>query len=258
MGKFSVSKYFFLIILLMVLYQNSYSQTQKEIISIPLIGDAAPSFKVQSTKGEINFPDDYWQKWVILFSHPSDFTPVCTSELMSFENMSHKFKDLNCELLGLSVDGLNSHISWLKEIKNIKYKDMQNVDISFPIISDVGMEIAKKYGMVSRNPNITKTIRAVFIIDPKHFVRAILYYPETVGRNIQEILRTLVALQVNDEYQVSTPADWQPGEDVVIPPLANRDEAMKFYNEQNEDYYCPSWFMCFKKLPRDKAINPKY
>jgi peroxiredoxin (alkyl hydroperoxide reductase subunit C) len=232
------------------------AQTKDEPVSLPLIGDTAPAFKANSTKGDIKFPDDYWQKWVIFFSHPGDFTPVCTSEIMAFANMEDKFKELNCELLGLSVDGINSHISWIKDIKDIKYKNMENVNITFPIISDFNFEIAKKYGMIQKNSSSTRTVRAVFIIDPTHIIRAVMYYPETVGRNVNEILRTLIALQVHDSYQVSTPADWQPGDDVVIPPKNNHDAAMKFYNEQNGDYYCPSWFFCLKKLPLENALKP--
>jgi len=233
-----------------------YGETPSETVTIPLIGDTAPSFKAISTRGTINFPEDYWDTWVILFSHPADFTPVCTTELMSFADLEYKFKELKCELIGLSEDGLNSHISWIKDIKEIKYKNKENANIDFPVIADFDMAVAKKFGMIQKNASNTKAVRAVFIIDRKHKIRTIFYYPESVGRNVQEILRTLIALQVNDQYTLSTPANWEPGDDVVIPTHQKKEDAISFFHSQNEDYYCPTWFFCLKKLPLEKVVKP--
>ena len=151
---------------------------QEELTVMPRIGDKAPSFKAKTTQGDLNFPDDYKGKWKILFSHPADFTPVCTSEFMTFATMQKEFDDLNCQLVGLSVDGLFSHIAWLRTIKEkIEYKGMKNVEVTFPLIEDITMEVAKKYGMIQPNENTTQAVRAVFYIDPNDIIRTIIYYP---------------------------------------------------------------------------------
>ncbi|MEM4598457.1 MAG: peroxiredoxin, partial [Candidatus Diapherotrites archaeon] len=175
---------------------------------MPLIGDDAPTFKAKTTLGEINFPEDYKGKWVILFSHPADFTPVCTTEFMAFASMHEEFKKLNTELIGLSIDSIYAHIAWLRTIKEkIEYKGMKNVEVKFPVIEDIKMEVAKKYGMVQPNASSTQAVRAVFIIDDKAKVRAILYYPLSAGRNMQEIKRLLIALQKADKEGIATPAN---------------------------------------------------
>jgi len=159
---------------------------------IPLIGETAPAFEAHTTQGPISFPKDYAGKWVILFSHPADFTPVCTTEFMTFATMMPEFKQLNCELVGLSIDSHYAHIAWLRTIKEkIKYKNMADVEIIFPVISDVKMEVAKAYGMVQPGASSTEAVRAVFIIDPKAIIRAVLYYPLSNGRNFPEIKRLL-------------------------------------------------------------------
>lgn len=145
---------------------------------IPLIGEEAPAFKARTTMGTINFPEDYKGKWVILFSHPADFTPVCTTEFMTFASMQEDFRELNCELIGLSIDGLTSHIAWLRTIKEkIEWKDMKGVEVKFPVIEDLKMDVAKKFGMIQPGASDTQAVRAVFIIDPESKIRAILYYP---------------------------------------------------------------------------------
>lgn len=154
------------------------------VYPMPRIGDPAPEFKAVTTQGDINFPSDYKGKWVILFSHPADFTPVCTSEFMTFASMEEEFKELNTELVGLSVDGLYSHIAWLRTIKEkIEYKGMKNVEVKFPLIEDISMEVANKYGMLQPGESNTKAVRAVFFIDPKGIIRTIIYYPLSLGRN---------------------------------------------------------------------------
>lgn len=224
---------------------------------IPLIGEDAPAFKADTTQGPINFPADYQGKWVILFSHPADFTPVCTTEFMTFATMAPEFKALNCELIGLSIDSNYSHIAWLRTIKEkIKYKGMENVEVNFPLIADVRMDVAKLYGMIQPSADNTKAVRAVFFIDPKGKVRALVYYPLSNGRNFQEIKRLLMAMQASDANSIATPADWQPGDDVIIPPPGSCGTAKDRVDKAGKDYYCLDWFMCFKKLPANSAERP--
>lgn len=222
-----------------------------EFISMPRIGDKAPSFKAITTQGEINFPEQYKDSWVILFSHPADFTPVCTSEFMTFASMEQKFNDANCKLVGLSVDGLYSHIAWLRTIKEkIEYKGMKNVEVKFPLIEDITMEVAKKYGMIQPGESNTKAVRAVFFIDPKGIIRAIIYYPLSLGRNFDELYRALIAMQTADKFSVALPADWRPGDDVIVPPAGSCGVA-KERMENKEDMYCYDWFFCTKKIDKD-------
>ena len=197
-------------------------EAQEQIIAMPRIGDKAPEFRAVTTQGEINFPIDYNGKWVILFSHPADFTPVCTSEFMTFAKMEPEFNALNCQLVGLSVDGLYSHIAWLRTIKEkIEYKGMKNIEVNFPLIEDITMNISRKYGMIQPGESSTKAVRAVFFIDPKGMIRALIYYPLSLGRNFDEIKRALIAMQTADKHSIATPADWRPGDDVIIPTAAS-------------------------------------
>ncbi|MFA7529858.1 MAG: peroxiredoxin, partial [Bacilli bacterium] len=186
-------------------------------IRMPLIGDKAPEFAAKTTQGDINFPADYKGKWVIFFSHPADFTPVCTTEFMTFARMADEFKELNAELVGLSVDSLYAHIAWLRKINELEWKGMKNLEVQFPVIEDITMEVSKKYGMIQPKQSNTQAVRAVFVIDPEGIIRAILYYPLTTGRNFDEIKRLLIALQTADKEKCATPADWRPGEDVIVP-----------------------------------------
>jgi peroxiredoxin 2/4 len=224
----------------------------QNIISMPRIGDAAPEFKAVTTQGPINFPADYKGSWVILFSHPADFTPVCTSEFMTFASMEQKFAEVNCKLVGLSVDGLFSHIAWLRTIKEkIEYKGMKDVEVKFPLIEDITMEVAKMYGMMMPGESSTKAVRAVFFIDPKGIIRAIIYYPLSLGRNFDELHRVIVALQAADTFGVAMPADWRPGDDVIVPPAGSCGVA-KDRMEGKEDMKCYDWFFCTKKIPESK------
>jgi peroxiredoxin (alkyl hydroperoxide reductase subunit C) len=221
-----------------------------ECIHMPLIGEPAPAFKALTTQGEINFPEDYQGKWVILFSHPADFTPVCTTEFMTFATMAEDLRALNCELIGLSIDSHFSHIAWLRTIKEkIEYKGMKDVEVKFPVIADLSMEVAKKFGMVQPATATTQAVRAVFIIDPKGLVRAILYYPMSNGRNMEEIKRLLIAMQTSDKHGIATPANWQPGDDVIVPPPGSCGAAKERVEGAGEDYRCLDWFLCLKKCP---------
>lgn len=220
---------------------------------MPKIGDKAPEFKAVTTQGEVNFPKDYKGSWVIFFSHPADFTPVCSSEFMTFASMQKKFNDSNCKLIGLSVDGLYSHIAWLRTLKEkIKYKGMKNVEVKFPLIEDITMEVSKKYGMIQEGESSTKAVRAVFFIDPKSIIRTILYYPLSLGRNFDEIYRVLVGLQAADEYHVAMPADWRPGDDVIVPTAGSCGVA-KERMKNKKDIHCYDWFFCTKKLSKEQV-----
>ncbi len=223
---------------------------EEQSTKLPLIGEKAPAFQAETTNGVVNFPEDYEGKWVILFSHPADFTPVCTTEFMTFANMAPDFQKLNCELLGLSIDSTFSHIAWLRTIKEkISFKDMKNIEIGFPVISDLTMEVSKKYGMLQPSASNTQAVRAVFLIDPKAIVRAVLYYPMSNGRNMDEIKRLLIAAQHSDAHGIATPANWQPGDDVIIPPPSSSDEANKRVQQAGKDYECLDWFINVKKCP---------
>lgn len=220
----------------------------KEVVTLPLIGDKAPSFKAVTTQGEISFPEDYKDKWVILFSHPADFTPVCTTEFMTFASMQDEFKALNTELIGLSVDSLYAHIAWLRTIQEkIEYNGMKNVEVTFPLIEDIKMDVAKKFGMIQPSSSSTQAVRAVFIMDPNAVVRTILYYPASTGRNFDEIKRIIVALQKADKEAIATPANWQPGQDVILPPPGSCGVAKDRMETDEENKYCLDWFMCFRK-----------
>jgi peroxiredoxin 2/4 len=222
---------------------------------MPRINEKAPSFKAVTTQGEINFPDQYAGSWVILFSHPADFTPVCSSEFMTFASLTEKFDNVNCKLVGLSVDGLYSHIAWLRTLKEkIEYKGMKNVEVQFPLIEDITMEVAKKYGMIQPGESSTKAVRAVFVIDPKGMIRTILYYPLSLGRNFDEIYRIVVGLETADAFSVALPADWQPGDDVIVPTAGSCGVAKERMSGK-EDMKCYDWFFCTKKLDKQKIFD---
>ncbi|MCX6234301.1 MAG: peroxiredoxin [Bacteroidetes bacterium] len=231
-------------------------ETNQNVISMPRIGDSAPAFKAVTTQGEINFPDDYTGKWVILFSHPADFTPVCTSEFMTFAKLEKEFEQANCKLVGLSVDGLFSHIAWLRTIKEkIEYKGMKDVEVKFPLIEDITMDVAKKYGMIQPGESTTKAVRAVFFIDPKGIIRAIIYYPLSLGRNFDELYRVIIALQTADIFSIATPADWRPGDDVIVPTAGSCGVAKDRMESKDEDMKCYDWFFCTKKLAKEKVLD---
>ncbi len=226
----------------------------EEIYRMPLIGEKAPSFEADTTQGPIRFPDDYKGKWVILFSHPADFTPVCTTEFMAFAQMQDDFQQRNCELVGLSIDSIYAHIAWLRTIKEkIEYKGAKGVDVTFPVIADLTMEVAKRFGMLQPAASNTQAVRAVFVIDPKGIIRALLYYPLSNGRNMDEILRLLTALQRTDEHSVATPANWRPGDEVIVPPPGSCGAAKERMTKSPPDVTCIDWFLCLRKDPQEQA-----
>ena len=222
--------------------------------SMPRIGEKAPEFKAVTTQGDINFPSDFKGKWIILFSHPADFTPVCTTEFMTFGLMAKEFEDLNCQLVGLSVDGLFSHIAWLRTIKEkIDYKGMKNVEVRFPLIEDITMEVAHKYGMIQPGDSSTKAVRAVFFIDPQGIIRTLMYYPSSLGRNFDEIKRVLIGLQTSDNFGVALPADWRPGDEVIVPPAGSCGVAQERMTDKTGKLKCYDWFFCTNELSKEEV-----
>jgi len=219
-----------------------------EEIRIPLIGETTPSFTAESTKGTIDFPDDYYGKWKILFSHPADFTPVCSTEILELAAAQDDFKKLNTQLVVMSTDSKNSHIEWVKSLEEIEYKGREPVEIDFPLVSDPGLEISKSYGMIHPKSSNTRDVRGVFIIDPDDKIRAIFFYPTTTGRNIDEIKRTLVALQLTDKRNIFTPANWQAGQDVLLPSPASKDAATMLSEDRDPNLYSLAWYLWFRKL----------
>jgi peroxiredoxin (alkyl hydroperoxide reductase subunit C) len=213
----------------------------QEMHSFPLIGDKFPDMAVQTTEGKKKIPGDYSGKWLVLFSHPADYTPVCTTEFVAFAKRKDEFDKLNTELLGLSIDQVFSHIKWDEWIE-----EKLNVKIPFPIIADANGDISKKIGMVHPGKG-SQTVRAVFIIDPNGIIRLILYYPQEIGRNMDEILRSIRALQVSDEKGVAVPANWPNNElikdRVIVPPPTDKETAKKRLDE----YECYDWWFCHKE-----------
>jgi len=228
------------------------TNSENQIHSMPRIGDKAPSFNASTSQGNIRFPEDYAGKWKILFSHPADFTPVCTSEFMTFGKMAREFEDLNCQLVGLSVDGLHSHIAWLRTIsERIDWKGMKGIEVKFPLIADINMHVANLYGMIQPGESTTSAVRAVFFIDPKDIIRAIMYYPQSLGRNFDEIKRVLMGLQTVDNFGVALPADWKPGDEVIVPPAGSCGVAKEMMENKSVGMHCYDWFFCTKQLSKD-------
>jgi peroxiredoxin (alkyl hydroperoxide reductase subunit C) len=224
--------------------------------TMPRIGDAAPAFTAETTQGPINFPADYAGSWVILFSHPADFTPVCTTEFMTFSSMQEDFASLNTKLVGVSVDGLFSHIAWLRTIKDkITYRDFKDVEVTFPLVDDSTRQVARRYGMIMPGEDSTKTVRAVFVIDPAGMVRTIVYYPQSVGRNFDELRRVVIALQTTDAFSVATPADWRPGEAVIVPPAGSCGVAKDRMDGHESGVTCIDWFFCTKEITEDEIFH---
>lgn len=211
----------------------------KETIQFPQLNKPAPDFNTRTTHGNVKL-EDYKGKWLVLFSHPADFTPVCTTEFIAFAEHYDEFKEEGAELLGLSIDSYYSHVAWIKNIK-----DNFGVDIQFPIIEDLSMNVAKAYGMIHPGAADTSAVRATFIIDPEGILRAMVYYPMTNGRSIPEFLRVLRALKTSDSNKVATPEGWQPGEKVIIPPPSDMGAVNQRVQDEKE---CVDWYFCKKEL----------
>jgi len=207
--------------------------------SLPRLNEPAPDFTAKTTRGPRSL-SDYKGRWLVLFSHPADFTPVCTTEFMAFARNHERFQALNCELLGLSVDSTHSHIAWVRSIK-------QNfgVEITFPIIDDIPMKVASAYGMIQPGASDTSAVRATFVIDPQGILRAMVYYPMPTGRSIEEVLRLVQSLQCADSHGVATPEAWQPGDQVIVPPPHTQAEAEQ---RASEGYNYVDWYFCTTTL----------
>jgi peroxiredoxin (alkyl hydroperoxide reductase subunit C) len=211
----------------------------EEAVSFPVIGEPAPDFEADTTHGPLSL-SGLRGKWVVLFSHPADFTPVCTTEFLAFAKIHDELAALNVQLIGLSVDSISSHIAWVRNIR-----EKMGVEIPFPIIADLTMKVAKRYGMIHPGQSSTAAVRCVFFIDDKGIMRAMIYYPLQNGRYMPEILRLVRALQTVDKYKVSTPANWQPGDKVVVPaPKTTADMEKRL----SEGYDCKEWYLCFKNV----------
>lgn len=209
--------------------------------SIPLIGSEAPSFTALTTNGEISFPGDYPNKWKVLFSHPKDFTPVCSSEILELAQRQDEFSKLGVKIVVLSTDTLYQHKDWVSTLDTLKYKNREPKAIKFPLVDDNTKYVSKLYGMLHNPYSTTKDVRGVFIIDPKDKIRAIFFYPSEVGRNLDEIERTIIALQLSDKDNVLTPANWKPGDDVFLPYQTRESKT-----DPNVYYVSP--FMLAKKM----------
>lgn len=210
-------------------------------VGLARLNEPAPDFVAQTTHGEKRL-SDYRGKWLLLFSHPADFTPVCTTEFLGFARHYDEFRALNCELLGLSVDSNFSHLAWTQNIK-----EKFGVEIQFPVIADISMGVAHAYGMIQPGASDTSTVRAAFVIDDKGILRAMVYYPMTNGRSVAEFLRIVKALQTTDEHAVATPEGWQPGDKVIVPPPKTAEE---LHARLSEGYECTDWYFSKKELPR--------
>ena len=203
--------------------------SEKEMFGMPRIGDIAPDFEAVTTTGKIKFSDFAKDKWIVMFSHPADFTPVCTTEMSGFALRKDEFTALNTELMGLSIDSIHSHLAWVNNVR-----EKTGVYMDFPIIADIDMKVSKIYGMLQPNESETAAVRAVFFIDPLKKIRLIMYYPLNVGRNMDEIIRSLQALQTSDKFKVAMPLDWKPGDKVIVPPPKTLDQM----NERINDSSC--------------------
>jgi peroxiredoxin (alkyl hydroperoxide reductase subunit C) len=212
---------------------------QNAAVAMPRINEPAPAFEARTTHG-VRKLEDYRGKWLVLFSHPADFTPVCTTEFIAFASRHADFQALNTELLGLSIDSYYSHVAWVRNIR-----EKFGVEIPFPIIEDLSMKVARAYGMIHPGAADTSAVRATFIIDPEGILRAMVYYPMTNGRSIDEFVRLVAALQTSDANKVATPEAWQPGDRVIVPPPADMDAAEA---RMNEEYECTDWYFCKKTL----------
>jgi peroxiredoxin (alkyl hydroperoxide reductase subunit C) len=215
---------------------------------IPLIGETAPSFTAESTNGTLNFPSDFGRSWKILFSHPQDFTPVCSTEILELGYLQDEFDKLGVKLVVVSTDALDTHVQWKKSLESLNLNNRGLVKIKFPIVDDNIKSISKKYGMIHAATNTTKDVRGVFIINPDNIISAIYFYPPSVGRNTDELLRTVTALQATYTDKVMTPVNWKAGNDLLVPlpPKADANST----TAAPDGYYSPVWYLMFKKAAK--------
>ncbi|TVQ10329.1 MAG: peroxiredoxin [Bacteroidetes bacterium] len=238
-------KYILISVALIMLSCSIYAQRERDQ-RIPLIGTQAPGFKAPSTNGPVSFPDDFGNDWKILFAHPRDFTPVCSSEILELAYRQDEFKALGAHILIISVDRMASHKSWKADLESIAYKGRNPVKIAFPFVVDSAAVISQRYGMIDSRTGSGQSIRGVFFIDPQNEIRAFHFYPNEVGRNTDEIIRTLKALQTQQSYDnIVIPANWQPGDDVMIPILSKEDKE-ELQSPESKIHYI-NWYMIYRK-----------
>jgi peroxiredoxin (alkyl hydroperoxide reductase subunit C) len=211
-----------------------------EMHGLPRLGSPAPQFEAVTTQGTLKL-EDFRGTWLVMFSHPADFTPVCTTEFVGFAKIHSKLRELNCELMGLSIDSVYSHIAWIRNIE-----EKLNQKITFPVIADLDRKVASLYGMIMPGESKTETSRCVFIIDDKQVLRAMIYYPLSTGRNMDEIMRVIQALQTSDKHGVATPANWRPGDKVIVPPPNTQEVAEQ--RTKDGAVECKDWYFCMKDL----------
>jgi peroxiredoxin (alkyl hydroperoxide reductase subunit C) len=244
-------KNFFLIGVLAFSVTGLWSQDKVEkpieerVTRIPLIGEVAPSFTAETTDGVINFPGDFARKWKILFSHPQDFTPVCTTEIIELANLQSEFDKLGVSLVVMSADPLSTHLQWKRAMEGLSLNDKKPVKIRFPLVDDEKLVVSREYGMLHSATNSTKDVRGVFIIDPDDIIAAIYFYPMNVGRSTDELLRMVTALKATASSNYATPVNWKTGEDLLVPYNPNKN--LSNVDAIPEGYYSPAWFMWYKK-----------
>jgi peroxiredoxin 2/4 len=252
-----MKKNFLLIITSFLLPLCLSAQKQKDVEYFPLIGEKAPAFKAETTQGTLNFPKDLGKNWKVLMSHPADFTPVCTSELLELSHCISEFDNLGAKVVVLSTDNIDRHKLWVQSMEELTYKGVSNSQITFPLCADPEYKVSRQYGMIHPNVNSTRNVRGVFIIDPENTIRFISYYPMETGRNFKEIERTILALQKYDNDKVLTPANWTPGSDVIVPFKNNSVEPdmskKDTPNEINDPaVYSVSWYFMLRP---DKFVS---
>jgi peroxiredoxin 2/4 len=217
----------------------------KPAVSLPKIGDTAPDFTAVTTQSPaMKFSEWQGDSWVVLFSHPADFTPVCSTELVEFGRRTADFAALNTKLIGLSIDSIHSHLAWLQNMG-----EKLGAQITYPLIADIDMNVAQLYGMIHAGASATATVRAVFVIDPKRVIRVLLYYPMNAGRNVDEILRVVQALQTADQYACALPVNWKPGEKVVVPPPKLAADVQERLSHAGKDYDVKDFYLCLREQP---------
>ncbi len=235
--------------------QNSPSSSSKikskedRNYRIPLIGESAPSFTAESTNGTINFPSDFGRKWKILLSHPQDFTPVCTTEILELAYLQEEFEKNGVKIAVISTDPVDIHVQWKKAMENLNLNNRGTVEIKFPLIDDENIAISKQYGMIHSASNSTKTVRGVFVIDPNNIIQAVYFYPMQVGRSTDELLRVVAALKLTSDNKVLTPANWKAGNDLLVPIPANTVDGAK--ESVPEGYYSPAWYLMYKRANKE-------
>jgi peroxiredoxin 2/4 len=220
-------------------------QAENRNFRIPLIGEKAPSFTAKSTEGKIKFPEDYGRNWKILFSHPQDFTPVCSSEILELANLQSEFDKLGVKVVVVSVDEVDTHVQWKKSLEKLNFKNRSDINIRFPLVDDSDLSISKKYGMIHPSTNTSKSVRGVYIIDADNVIQSINFYPMTVGRSTDELLRLVTALQTSMAENVMTPANWRSGDDFLVAPLPQSHRENPALAPA--DYYSLEWYMWYKK-----------